>query len=184
MKNWDKQYTAATALHNLFKKRRGGVSKPMTFLKRKVVADDRPRRLGGEEGIWTLAPVTRPTPLAGEPLHHLSTSPAIQYSIINMETEKFLVWRRGRDSNPWSLSESLVFKTSSLNRSDTPPNNRQEICYHTRLAMSRAFLLLSAWWKCRFFLTKALKSYKITECLKTYTFVQKQRIRSCLLWER
>ena len=30
---------------------------------------------GGEGGIWTLAPVTRPTPLAGEPLHHLSTSP-------------------------------------------------------------------------------------------------------------
>ena len=30
---------------------------------------------GGEGGIWTLAPVSRPTPLAGEPLHHLSTSP-------------------------------------------------------------------------------------------------------------
>ena len=30
---------------------------------------------GGEGGIWTLAPVTRPTPLAGAPLHHLSTSP-------------------------------------------------------------------------------------------------------------
>ena len=30
---------------------------------------------GGEGEIWTLAPLTRPTPLAGAPLHHLSTSP-------------------------------------------------------------------------------------------------------------
>ena len=31
------------------------------------------------------------------------------------------VWRRGWDSNPRPLSESLVFKTSSLNHSDTSP---------------------------------------------------------------
>ena len=31
---------------------------------------------GGEQGIRTLAPVTRPTPLAGEPLHHLGNSPS------------------------------------------------------------------------------------------------------------
>ena len=30
---------------------------------------------GGEQGIRTLAPVSRPTPLAGEPLHHLGNSP-------------------------------------------------------------------------------------------------------------
>ena len=30
---------------------------------------------GGEGGIWTLATCYRPTPLAGEPLHHLGTSP-------------------------------------------------------------------------------------------------------------
>ena len=30
-------------------------------------------------------------------------------------------WRRVRDSNPRFLSESLVFKTSSLNRSDNSP---------------------------------------------------------------
>lgn len=29
---------------------------------------------GAERGIWTLAPVSRPTPLAGEPLHHLGIS--------------------------------------------------------------------------------------------------------------
>ena len=32
-----------------------------------------------------------------------------------------LFWRRVRDSNPRFLSESLVFKTSSLNRSDNSP---------------------------------------------------------------
>ena len=30
---------------------------------------------GGGQEIRTLAPVTRPTPLAGEPLHHLSNPP-------------------------------------------------------------------------------------------------------------
>ena len=39
---------------------------------------------GGERGIWTLAPVTRPTPLAGEPLHHLGISPLV--NIINRKT--------------------------------------------------------------------------------------------------
>ncbi len=32
---------------------------------------------GGGQEIRTLAPVTRPTPLAGEPLHHLSNPPNI-----------------------------------------------------------------------------------------------------------
>ena len=31
---------------------------------------------GGERGIWTLATLSSPTPLAGEPLHHLGISPA------------------------------------------------------------------------------------------------------------
>ena len=31
------------------------------------------------------------------------------------------LWRRVRDSNPRFLSESLVFKTSSLNHSDNSP---------------------------------------------------------------
>lgn len=33
----------------------------------------------------------------------------------------FKLWRRGWDSNPRPLAESLVFKTSSLNRSDISP---------------------------------------------------------------
>ena len=32
-----------------------------------------------------------------------------------------MIWRRGRDSNSWSLAGSLVFKTSSINHSDTSP---------------------------------------------------------------
>ena len=54
---------------------------------------------GGEGGIWTLAPVTRPTPLAGAPLHHLSTSPKviiIKYSFNAMrQTIYFLAERVG-----------------------------------------------------------------------------------------
>ena len=71
--------------------------------------------LGGGQGIWTLAPFfRRPTPLAGEPLHHLSNPP--YGKVIN-----WFNWRRERDSNPWSLAGSLVFKTSSLNHSDISP---------------------------------------------------------------
>ena len=74
---------------------------------------------GGEDGIWTHAPVSRPTPLAGEPLHHLGTSPWWK--------NKSFMWRRGRDSNSWSLARSLVFKTSSLNHSDTSPFGTRSI---------------------------------------------------------
>ena len=75
--------------------------------------------LGAEEGIWTLAPVTRPTPLAGEPLHHLGTSANIllknkpdKYSFV-----RFVLWRRGWDSNPcafWAngFQDRLVMTTS------------------------------------------------------------------------
>ena len=43
---------------------------------------------GGEREIRTLAPVSRPTPLAGEPLHHLGTSPCIQFSRRNYLAER------------------------------------------------------------------------------------------------
>ena len=61
--------------------------------------------IGGEGGTRTLAPVTRPTPLAGAPRHQLeyfsvykpnAVSKRLVYSI-----SPFEVWRRGRDSNPW-----------------------------------------------------------------------------------
>ena len=41
-------------------------------------------------------------------------------------------WRRRWDSNPRPLSESLVFKTSSLNRSDTSPNEFQQLIYYIK----------------------------------------------------
>ena len=38
-----------------------------------------------------------------------------------LKSEGLFHWRRERDSNPWSLAGSLVFKTSSLNHSDISP---------------------------------------------------------------
>ena len=60
----------------------------------------------------------RPTPLAGEPLHHLSTSPGEILYETNMLTGKMA---EGKRFELLSLARSLVFKTSSLNHSDTPP---------------------------------------------------------------
>ena len=48
-------------------------------------------------------------------------------------------WRRGRDSNPWSLAGSLVFKTSSLNHSDTSPN-RIASCDFISISQSVSFV--------------------------------------------
>ena len=72
---------------------------------------------GGEGGTRTLAPVSRPTPLAGAPRHQL---------------EYFSMWCRSRlfiklDGGESGIRthgsrESLVFKTSSLNRSDISPH--------------------------------------------------------------
>ena len=62
--------------------------------------------LGGVGETRTLAPVTRPTPLAGAPRHQLE-----YYSVcrkigcgeqpIRADLVVKKVWRRGRDSNPW-----------------------------------------------------------------------------------
>ena len=43
-------------------------------------------------------------------------------SPFGFESPLSYLWRRGWDSNPRPLSESLVFKTSSLNHSDTSPH--------------------------------------------------------------
>ena len=43
-------------------------------------------------------------------------------------------WRRGWDSNPWCVAASPVFKTGSLNHSDTSPNCCES--YHFRAAKS------------------------------------------------
>ena len=69
-------------------------------------------------------------PCAGFPTYSLSRgapSPLGYFSMVN-SIKNYLAsdsgiykWRRGRDSNSWSLAGSLVFKTSSLNHSDTSP---------------------------------------------------------------
>ena len=47
--------------------------------------------VGAERGIWTLAPVSRPTPLAGEPLHHLGIS-AWRINNINLNGAADRTW--------------------------------------------------------------------------------------------
>ena len=74
---------------------------------------------GGEDGIRTHAALANPNDLANRPLQPLEYFS--QYSIVFPTFNNSRSWRRGWDSNPRPLSESLVFKTSSLNHSDTSP---------------------------------------------------------------
>ena len=51
-------------------------------------------------------------------------------------------WRREWDSNPRHIAVSLVFKTSSLNRSDISPNaslQSRELSYHIRSRFVNSF---------------------------------------------
>ena len=85
---------------------------------------------GGEGGIWTLAPVARPTPLAGAPLHHLSTSPfgddMSYYSLFGADTcfspPTLRVWRREWDSNPRGLAPKRFSRPPRYDRFDISPN--------------------------------------------------------------
>ena len=75
-------------------------------------------------------------PFQGSPFSHLGTSPKqliykeIMYKNIKTITDNLnqlsflsvIEERRRWDSNPRTLSESPVFKTGSLNHSDTSPN--------------------------------------------------------------
>ena len=60
-------------------------------------------------GFEPMRPYTNPNGLANRPLQPL------EYF------SKKASWRRGWDSNPRSLAGSPVFKTGSLNHSDTSP---------------------------------------------------------------
>ena len=79
----------------------------------------------GEGGIWTLAPLlttyslSRGAPSASWVLLQVSITDWI-FCKLNCMIEEIRKRRRW-DSNPRPLSESLVFKTSSLNHSDTSP---------------------------------------------------------------
>ena len=65
-------------------------------------------------------PNMNPNGLANRPLQPLEYFSRLRRCLSNLA---FVMseWRRGWDSNPRPLSESLVFKTSSLNHSDTSP---------------------------------------------------------------
>ena len=67
---------------------------------------------------------THPTPLAGEPLRPTWVHLRIKNIYFTAAASCLLrkKWRRRWDSNPRYLSVSLVFKTSSLNPSDTSPH--------------------------------------------------------------
>ena len=66
-------------------------------------------------------------------------------------------WRRVRDSNPRFLSESLVFKTSSLNRSDNSPGGLNHTIFVLRCQGNP--LVLNWLWRHRIFHTLQLRWY-------------------------
>ena len=73
-------------------------------------------------------------PRASYPTYSLSRgapSPLGYFSMVKTKNPIIIKkWRRGRDSNSWSLAGSLVFKTSSLNHSDTSPYQASYILPH------------------------------------------------------
>ena len=82
----------------------------------------------GEEGIWTLAPLlttyslSRRAPSASWVLlHTINEKTPLKRCAIQCLPDLSWRIRRRWDSNPRYLSVSLVFKTSSLNHSDTSP---------------------------------------------------------------
>lgn len=76
--------------------------------KRKDTKEKTSVSFGAEGETRTLAPVARPTPLAGAPRHHLSTSPKWQRSFFRYSvlctSRRFLKWRRRWDSNPRNIA--------------------------------------------------------------------------------
>ena len=58
---------------------------------------------------------------ASSPLEYFSKGDYYKIFVQRNASNDLFFWRRGWDSNPRYLSVSLVFKTSSLNRSDTSP---------------------------------------------------------------
>ena len=73
-------------------------------------------------GFEPMRPLTNPNGLANRPLQPTWVLLQAKLDVCNL-------WRRGWDSNPRPLSESLVFKTSSLNHSDTSPHMSSTYVY-------------------------------------------------------
>ena len=79
-------------------------------------------------------------PCAGYPTYSLSRgAPSPTWVLLHGEYKRKM-WRRGRDSNSWSLTRSLVFKTSSLNHSDTSPFQNKWY-YNTQSMLCQACFL-------------------------------------------
>ena len=76
----------------------------------------------------------------------------------SVQPELYALKRRRWDSNPRSLSESLVFKTSSLNHSDTSPNLLCQLLSYIIIA----FVI------CKAFFKKIFKFYFVTIQKKYY----------------
>ena len=97
---------------------------------------------GGEGGIWTLAPISRPTPLAGAPLHHLSTSP------FNGSTGRIRTYDRSVNSRllyHWATVEySKAFMSRNLWKYDNVIYNNLYFnsCQHWTLKIINYFMLL------------------------------------------
>ena len=88
--------------------------------------------VGGVREIWTLAAVSHPTPLAGAPLRPLEYYSTSQSDKLFTFSHK-MAERMGFEPMVRSR-ESLVFKTSSINHSDTSPQWLPPECryYYTK----------------------------------------------------
>ena len=101
-------------------KRRSGGGSALRLIKKSKQAIQSLLRLGAEGGIRTLAPVSRSTPLAGEPL--IATWVLLQ--VLRSANDSVVGEKGGGESGirTHGSCESLVFKTSSLNHSDISPS--------------------------------------------------------------
>ena len=114
-------YTISRILKQ-YKKCRSGADLPI-WTKKPAVRDLLTAGVAEMERFELSRRFTHPTPLAGEPLRPTWVHLRIKNIYFTAAASCLLrkKWRRRWDSNPRYLSVSLVFKTSSLNHSDTPP---------------------------------------------------------------
>ena len=79
-------------------------------------------------------------PRAGFPAYSLSRgAPSASWVLLQVELRQFKKWRREWDSNPRPLAGSLVFKTSSLNHSDTSPYAHLAFQHFSKIYFNTSF---------------------------------------------
>ena len=94
-------------------------------------------KINGETGIWTLAPVL--------PTYSLSRGAPSASWVFLQGLHINQLKRRRWDSNPRSLSGSPVFKTGSLNHSDTSPVT--VINCDSSISLSHAYIIVNRYFK-------------------------------------